>query len=125
GDAALVALHGSSRLNGRMADLPSGTVTLLFSDIEGSTSLLSRLGPVYAEALDAQRVILRDAWEAHNGVELGTEGDSFYVVFAEAREAVAAAVTGQRGLAANRWRGDARVRVRMRLHTGAPAVHGA
>lgn len=64
-----------------MAELPSGTVSLLFSDIEGSTLLLSRLGPAYSEALDGQRQVLRKAWADHGGTELGTEGDSFFVVF--------------------------------------------
>lgn len=62
---------------GVMAELPSGTVSLLFSDIEGSTVLLSRLGPAYADALDGQRTVLRTAWAEHGGTELGTEGDSF------------------------------------------------
>ena len=64
-----------------MSELPTGTVTLLFSDIEGSTALLSRLGPDYAAALIGQREVLRRAWAAHGGTELGTEGDSFMVVF--------------------------------------------
>ncbi len=64
-----------------MTSLPSGTVSLLFSDVEGSTLLLQRLGPAYAEAVDGQRRVQRAAWAAHGGTELGTEGDSFYVVF--------------------------------------------
>ncbi len=82
----------------RMAGLPAGTVSLLFSDIEGSTALLSRLGAAYVDALDAQRRILREAWTSHGGTELGTEGDSFFVVFAAAQSAVAAAVQAQREL---------------------------
>ena len=69
--------------------LPQGTVTMLFSDIEGSTRLLSRLGDEYADALDAMRSSLRQAWAACGGVEMGTEGDSFFVVFEVARDAVA------------------------------------
>jgi predicted ATPase/class 3 adenylate cyclase len=106
------------------AGLPSGTVTLLFSDIEGSTALLSRLGPAYAVALDSQREIMRRAWSDHGGVELGTEGDSFYVAFESAPEAVTAAAQAQRDLAAQRWPGDETVRVRIGMHTGTPAVHG-
>jgi class 3 adenylate cyclase len=79
-----------------MAGLPTGTVTLSFSDIEGSTVLLSRLGAAYAEALDGQRRVLRKAWAEHGGMELGTEGDSFFVVFATAEGAVAAAAQAQR-----------------------------
>ena len=82
-----------------MAELPTGTVTMLFSDIEGSTLLLSRLGPAYADALDAQRMVLRSAWGTHGGTEMGTEGDSFFVVFATAQDAVVAATQAQRELA--------------------------
>ncbi|HSS68488.1 MAG TPA: adenylate/guanylate cyclase domain-containing protein [Nocardioidaceae bacterium] len=107
-----------------MRTLPSGTVTLLFSDIEGSTALLSRLGPAYADALDSQREIMRRAWSEHGGVELGTEGDSFYVVFETAPQAVEAAAQAQRDLAAQPWPGDETLRVRIGMHTGTPAVHG-
>jgi class 3 adenylate cyclase len=62
-----------------VSELPTGTVSLLFSDIEGSTMLLSRLGSAYAEALDGQRKVLRKAWAEYGGTELGTEGDSFNV----------------------------------------------
>ncbi|PZS30021.1 MAG: hypothetical protein DLM58_14440 [Pseudonocardiales bacterium] len=64
----------------RAQTLPSGTVTMLFSDMEGSTALLSRLGDDYAEVLDGQRKVLRGAWAEHHGVEMGTEGDSFYAL---------------------------------------------
>lgn len=106
-----------------MVGLPGGTVTLLFSDIEGSTALLSRLGPAYADALDGQRAVLREAWGLHNGTEMGTEGDSFYVVFASAGDAVAAAVRAQRELAGFPWPGGEQVRVRVGMHTGSPQVH--
>ncbi|MDX6325489.1 MAG: hypothetical protein QOK15_1843, partial [Nocardioidaceae bacterium] len=106
-----------------MTGLPSGTVTLLFSDIEGSTALLSRLGRAYADALSQQRRILRRAWAAYGGTELGTEGDSFFVVFETASAGVAAAVAAQRELASVDWPAGERVRVRMGLHTGAPEVH--
>lgn len=103
--------------------MPTGTVTLLFSDMEGSTRLLARLGADYVHALDAQRRILREAWAAHGGVELGTEGDSFFVVFETAPDAVRAAVAGQRGLLDNRWPSGERVLVRMGMHTGSPMPH--
>ncbi len=106
-----------------MAELPTGTVTMLFSDIEGSTLLLSRLGSAYAEALDGQRKVLRKAWAAHGGTEMGTEGDSFFVVFPTAPDAVAAATQAQRELASYPWPGGERVRVRMGIHTGSPTVH--
>ncbi|WP_193315432.1 tetratricopeptide repeat protein [Nostocoides sp. F2B08] len=106
-----------------MSPLPTGTLTMLFSDIEGSTSLLNGLGPRWGEALSAQRRILRAAFEAHGGQEIGTEGDSFFVVFTSAREALSAAVEGQRGLGEYAWPGGARMRVRMGLHTGEPERH--
>ena len=103
--------------------LPSGTVTMLFSDMEASTLLLSRLGDRYVEALDAHRRLLRDAWIRWRGREMGTEGDSFFVVFETAADAVQAAVQAQRRLAAHAWPDDQPMRVRMGLHTGSPATH--
>lgn len=106
-----------------MGTLPEGTISLLFSDIEGSTQLLRRLGSAYAEALDGQRLVLRDAWAAHAGVEMGTEGDSFFVVFETAQAALGAAAQAQRDLAVHEWPQGERVRVRMGVHTGSPTVH--
>ena len=96
---------------------------MLFSDIEGSTALLNRLGDRYAEALSAQRALMRAAFSAHRGQEMGTEGDSFFVVFASAADAVRCCVAAQRSLAGYRWPGDLPVRVRMGLHAGEPARH--
>lgn len=106
-----------------MEVLPTGTVSLLFSDIEGSTALLSRLGSNYAAALSGQRRIMRAAWAAHGGTELGTEGDSFFVVFATAEDALAAAAQAQRQLAGFDWPDGEHVRVRIGVHTGSPRVH--
>jgi predicted ATPase/class 3 adenylate cyclase len=106
-----------------MAVLPTGTVSMLFSDIEGSTALLSRLGPSYLEALAGQRQVLRAAWVTHGGTEIGTEGDSFFVVFPTAEAAVAAAAQAQRGLAQFAWPAGERVRVRIGIHTGSPQIH--
>lgn len=111
------------RLTETVKPLPSGTVTLLFSDMEGSTRLLARLGQEYVVALDAQRRILRDAWAEHGGTELGTEGDSFFVVFDNAPDAVRAAVAAQTGLLGSSWPSGERVLVRMGLHTGSPMQH--
>src|SRR4051794_9534017 len=93
--------------------LPSGTVTLLFTDIEGSTRLLKQLRDSYGIVLDEHRRLLRTAFEAHGGREIDTQGDAFFVAFPRAQEAVAAAVEAQTALAAHEWPDGASVRVRM------------
>ncbi|MGA8114265.1 MAG: adenylate/guanylate cyclase domain-containing protein, partial [Actinocatenispora sp.] len=99
--------------------LPSGVVTFLFTDIEGSTRLARALGPLYREVLADHRRLLRDCLRSERGAELLTEGDSFFAVFADADAALRACVRAQRALAAHRWPSlDARPRVRMGLHTG-------
>lgn len=103
---------------------PSGTVTFLFTDIEGSTQLLQRIGSAYAGVLTAHQRLLRDAWAAHAGYEVDTQGDSFFVSFSSAIEAVAAAVQATQALAAHSWPDGVSVRVRMGLHTGMPDVLG-
>ena len=100
-------------------DLPTGTVTFLFTDIEGSTRLLHSLGPdAYAEALAEHRRVLREAFAAHGGVEVDTQGDAFFVAFPTAEGAAAAALAAQEALAAGP------ISVRMGLHTGTPTVTG-
>jgi predicted ATPase/class 3 adenylate cyclase len=96
--------------------LPSGTVTFVFTDIEGSTRLLHEHGDRYVEVLAEHRRRLREAFQRHGGVEVDTQGDAFLVAFADARAAVAAAEEGQRALAAGP------VRVRVGVHTGEPIV---
>jgi predicted ATPase/class 3 adenylate cyclase len=105
-----------------MSGLPSGTVTFLFSDIEGSTRLLRRLGERYAEVLGRHDRLVRAACAGHGGREVSTQGDAFFVAFPRAGDAVAAAVQVQRALAAERWPEGAGVRVRIGLHTGEPVV---
>jgi predicted ATPase/class 3 adenylate cyclase len=105
-----------------MSGLPSGTVTFLFTDIEGSTRLLRRLGERYAEVVGRHDHLVRDACAGHGGREISTQGDAFFVAFARAADAVAAAVQVQRALAAERWPEGVGVRVRMGLHTGEPVV---
>ncbi|HEX3265809.1 MAG TPA: adenylate/guanylate cyclase domain-containing protein, partial [Candidatus Limnocylindrales bacterium] len=98
---------------------PAATLTFLFSDIEGSTRLLDELGSeAYTTVLERQAAIMRAAIAAHGGREEGTEGDSFFVVFDSAIEAVEAAVEAQRALAAEPWPPDVEVNVRMGLHAG-------
>jgi class 3 adenylate cyclase len=105
-----------------MPTIPSGTVTFVFTDIEGSTALLKRLGDRYAELLAQHRRLLRETFEAYDGQEIDTQGDAFFFSFARARQAVAAAVEAQRAHADATWPDDAEVRVRMGLHTGEPLV---
>jgi WD40 repeat protein/class 3 adenylate cyclase len=105
-----------------MSDLPAGRVTLLFTDIEGSTRLLHALGDRYAGVLADHRRLLRESFARHDGVEVDTQGDSFFVAFSDPSEAVAAAEEGQRALATYAWPGDTAVRVRMGVHTGDPLV---
>src|ERR1017187_5163683 len=107
---------------GVRTQLPVGVVTLLFSDIEGSTRLLHELDEGYGEVLADHHRLLRAAWLAHSGVEGSTEGDAFFVAFADAGDAVRAALAGQRALNAHAWPEGESVRVRMGMHTGAPAV---
>jgi WD40 repeat protein/class 3 adenylate cyclase len=103
-----------------MRNLPTGTVTFLFTDIEGSTRLLHALGDRYAGVLTDHRRLLRDAFGRHDGIEVDTQGDSFFVAFADAHCAVAAAVDAQTALARHAWPRGTEVRVRMGVHTGEP-----
>ncbi len=103
-----------------MPDRPTGTVTLLFTDMEGSTHLLQQLGKRYGSVLAECRRLLRTAFAQYNGYEIDTQGDAFFVAFARAIDAVAAAVTAQRVLAGAPWPESVVVRVRMGLHTGEP-----
>jgi DNA-binding NarL/FixJ family response regulator/class 3 adenylate cyclase len=101
-----------------MGELPSGTVTFLFTDIEGSTALLRRLRDRYGDILAEHQRLLRRAVEDAGGSEIDTQGDSFFFCFRKARDAVAAAVAGQRALRSTEWPEGAEVRVRMGIHTG-------
>jgi class 3 adenylate cyclase len=107
-----------------MNDLPGGTVTFLFSDIESSTRHLRELGDDWGKALAAHNRILRESFTAAGGREVDRQGDAFFAVFPTARSALAAAAAAQRELAAHEWPGDAEVRVRMGVHTGEPSVGG-
>ena len=99
-----------------MRDLPGGTVTLFFTDIEGSTRLLHELGDRYADLLAEHRRLLRDAFSRHGGVEVDTQGDAFFIAFTRATDAVSAARDAQDALAVGP------VRVRIGIHTGEPVV---
>jgi len=103
-----------------LPELPTGTVTLLFSDVDRSTELVKRLGERYGDLLAEHRRLLREAFGDQRGIEIDTQGDAFFVAFGTARDAVAAAVAGQRALHTHPWPNGVEVRVRMGLHTCEP-----
>src|SRR5258707_3497325 len=104
----------------RVLDLPTGTITLLFTDIEGATLLLQHVGEQYSHVLDQCRQLLHAAFQRFHGHEVDTQGDAFFFAFARATDAVSAAVAAQGILAPYTWPEGAAVRVRMGLHTGEP-----
>ncbi|MDP9226314.1 MAG: NB-ARC domain-containing protein [Actinomycetota bacterium] len=104
-----------------MVKLPEGTVTFLFTDIEGSTRLLASLGESYGDALADHRRLLREAFSSSGGVEVDTQGDAFFYAFARAQDAVTAAVAGQRALSSHDFGDGVELKVRMGIHTGEPA----
>ena len=105
-----------------MADLPSGTVTFLITDVVGSTQLMRDLGERYGAALENHRRLLREELGRTGGREVDTQGDAFFFAFQRAREAVAGAVAAQRALAGHDWPDGKPLRVRMGLHTGEPQL---
>jgi DNA-binding NarL/FixJ family response regulator/class 3 adenylate cyclase len=105
-----------------MAELPHGTVTFLFSDIENSTQLLRRLREQYGDLLSDHHRLLRAAFEESGGQEVDSQGDSFFFVFRRPQEAVLAAVAGQRAMYSNSWPDGVQVCVRMGIHTGEASV---
>jgi predicted ATPase/class 3 adenylate cyclase len=104
--------------------LPSGIVTFVFTDIEGSTRLLRRIGDRYPALLDRHLELMDDGWDAFGGVVVGTRGDGLFVAFQDADAAVAASAAAQRALSGEPWPVDAEVRVRIGVHTGLAAPHG-
>jgi len=102
--------------------VPSGTVTFLFTDIEGSTRLLEQLRQQYAVLLSEQRDLLRASFARWNGHEIDTEGDGFFVAFGRATDAINCVIEIQHALADHTWPQSVRVRVRMGLHTGEPVI---
>ena len=120
----LPAVRGRVTLRA-MVEPPTGAVTFLFTDIEGSTRLVKQLRANYSGVLADHQRLLREAFDAHRGYEVDTQGDSFFVAFASARDALLAAVEGQRELVSHDWPGGVQIRVRMGLHTGqAVAANG-
>lgn len=105
-----------------MPNLPTGTVTLFFSDMEGSTRLLQQLGERYADVLAEFRRLLRQVFVQYSGYEVDTQGDAFFVVFDRAIDATSTAAAIQRTLFNHSWLEDATVRVRIGIHTGEPIL---
>ena len=105
-----------------MSDLPHGTLTLLFTDVEGSTRLVHELGDDYEGVLDDHRRLLRDAVATAGGLEVDYRGDEFFIVFAEANGAAHAAVSAQRAFVEHDWPDNVDFRVRMGMHTGRPSL---
>ena len=103
--------------------LPSGLVTFLFTDIEGSTKLFRRLGDAYPPLLEEHNAVLREVWAAYAGVEVKTVGDSFLVAFDSAADALAAAVAAQDAITRHPWPAEATIRVRIGVHTGMAFPH--
>jgi YVTN family beta-propeller protein len=101
-----------------MSELPSGAVTFLFTDIEGSTRLVKQLRERWGDVLADHQRLLREAFVNHHGHEVDTQGDSFFVAFANARDAVLAAVDGQLALVSHQWPDGVELKVRMGIHTG-------
>jgi len=108
-----------------VSTLPTGTVTFVFTDIEGSTRLLAQLGDRYAEILAAYRLSLRKTFGGFGGHEVGVEGDSLFYAFPRAKDAFAAALAGQRSITSHAWPLDTRLLVRMGVHTGEPLAVAA
>ena len=115
---AMTSRAGARSTATRRDDLPTGTVTFLFTDIEGSTRLGHELAHRFDAVLDTHHQLIRSVLAQHGGIEVSTEGDAFFAVFPSAPPAVAAAVEAQRSLASHSWPDGAEIRVRMGLHTG-------
>jgi predicted ATPase/class 3 adenylate cyclase len=107
-----------------MTELPTGTVTFLFTDIEGSTNLARTLGSTWPKVLEEHHEILRSAIRGHDGIDVRTEGDAFFAVFPSVVDAVAAAAEAQRSVASQQWPVNGTIRVRMGMHTGEGRLGG-
>ncbi len=101
-----------------MRTLPEGTLTFVFTDIEGSTSLLHKFGELYANILEQHNTIIRECCESHGGNVVDHQGDSFFMVFQNAKTAIISCIEAQRRFFGNKWPSDIEVRVRMAIHTG-------
>jgi class 3 adenylate cyclase len=107
---------------GTATELPAGPVTLLLTDIEGSTGLVQRMGDAYPPFLEEVRQVIRDHIAEHGGYEVDARADEFFAAFGTATDAVGAAIGIQTGMAARQWPGSHEVRVRIGIHSGSPAL---
>jgi class 3 adenylate cyclase len=107
-----------------VTELPAGTLTFVFSDVESSTRLLRQLGERYAPVVADHQRLMREAFSGHGGREVDAQGDSFFVAFARPRDAVLAALGAQRSLSEHEWPAQAELRVRIGIHTGPAEVVG-
>jgi class 3 adenylate cyclase len=107
-----------------MTELPAGTLTFVFSDVEGSTRLLRHLGERFAPVVADHQRLMREAFARHGGREVDAQGDSFFVAFARPGDAVLAALGAQRSLGEHEWPAEAELRVRIGIHTGPAEVVG-
>src|SRR5207245_9955464 len=103
-----------------LSAVPTGTVTFLFTDIEGSTRLVQTLGDDYGRLLEQHHRVVRGAFEDHGGQEIDTQGDAFFFAFRRARDAVRGAVRAQLTFPASTWPQGAQVLIRIGIHTGEP-----
>jgi YVTN family beta-propeller protein len=107
-----------------VAELPRGTVSLLFTDVEGSTQLQHRLQERYREVVNEHRRLLEEAIESNGGLVVDRQTESFFAVFPRMRDAAAAAADAQRAIAAHEWPDGTQVKVRMGIHAGEPELEG-
>ena len=113
---------GKDRAPGAARPLPEGTVTFVFTEIEGSTNLLRRLRGRYGEMITEHARLIREALGENDGWEVDTQGDAFFCVFSRAGDAVAFAVSLQRAMAESQWPEQVKVRIRIAIHTGEPDI---
>jgi DNA-binding SARP family transcriptional activator/streptogramin lyase len=121
-DDSLAAPASSALATRRSGRVPTGTVTFLFTDIEGSTRLVHELGDRYRELLEQHHRLVRTAFGEHGGEEIDSQGDAFFFAFRRARDAVRGAVEVQRRFAEARWPNGATIRIRVGIHTGEPGL---
>ena len=120
----MLARRGADHDTALVAELPVGTVTFLFTDIQGSTESAQRLGDGWPPVLERHNQLLAEAVTANSGTVFGTEGDAVFAAFATAPNALAAAVAAQRALASEPWGDNGPVKVRMGIHSGAGTLSG-